>query len=95
MPTLRRRAVVRVVRRSRTIFGSLTALGATIAGIFNEAVSVALEAAAQLTMLAPVVSVGTALGLETRTVTAGIAVAGIALALFARLDDAARGAHPK
>ena len=62
-----------------------------VAHFFNEAVSVALAAASQVSLLAPVVSLGTALGLETRTVTFGLAIAGIALALFSRLDDAAKG----
>lgn len=87
----KRGAVTKAVRRSRTISGALVTFGATIGGVFSEAVSVAVKAAAEFATLAPVVSLGTALGLETNSVMLSLALAGIAMSVFARLDDAAKG----
>jgi hypothetical protein len=89
------RRIARALLRSRTIFGSLLTLVSVIAGFCNDAVAVALDAAAQVTMLAPVAGLCAQLGLDTRNVTFGLAVAGITLALFARLDDARTGANSK
>jgi hypothetical protein len=76
--------VADAVQSSRTIFGLLTAFGASLVGWFKDAV-------AQIDLLAPVKDIGSGLGLNLTTIVFGITVAGLALALFARLDDAAKG----
>jgi len=91
----RHRPVASTVRRSRTILGALSALGASLGAFFHEAVSVAVQAASEFALLAPVASLGAALGLETRTVMLSLAVAGIGLSMYARLHDAAKGVNAK
>jgi hypothetical protein len=76
--------VKEAVRSSRTVFGVLTAFGASLVGWFQDTV-------AQMELLAPVKQIGSGLGLNVTTIVFGITVAGLALALFARLDDAAKG----
>ena len=71
-------------KSSRTIFGVLTALGASLAGWFKDAID-------QIALFEPVKQLGSGLGLKMTTIVFGITVAGLALALFARLDDAAKG----
>jgi hypothetical protein len=89
------RPVARTFRRSRTVFGSLLGLLGLVATFSNDAVQLALDAAAQFSALAPIVGIATALGIEPRTVTFGMGVAGFALAMFARLNDAHTGANQK
>lgn len=79
-----RQATKQAVQSSRTIFGVLTAAGASIVGWFKDAVT-------QIDLLEPVKQLGSGLGVNLTTVVFGITVAGLALALFARLDDAHNG----
>jgi hypothetical protein len=76
--------VVQTVKSSRTIFGLMTAFGASLVGWFKDAVE-------QITMLEPVKQLGSGLGLNAATVIFAITVAGLAFALFAKLDDTVRG----
>lgn len=76
--------VQRAMLGSRTIFGVLTAFGATLAGWFKDAV-------AQIQMFDPLKQVASGLGLNLATVLVAITLAGLALALFARIDDAHKG----
>ena len=71
-------------KSSRTVFGVLTAFGASLVGLFQDTV-------AQMELLAPVKQIGSGLGVKAATIIFAITVAGLALALFARLDDAAKG----
>lgn len=72
------------VQSSRTIFGVLTAFGASLVGWFKDAVS-------QIELFEPVKQIGSGIGLNLTTVVFGITIAGLGLALFARLDDAHKG----
>jgi hypothetical protein len=86
-----RKRIANAVKRSRTVFGSLAATGAMVAHVWSEAVSIMLEAATQLSAMAPVVALTTALGIDVKRATLWLAISGIALSVFARLDDAAKG----
>lgn len=83
------------VQASKTIFGALAALGASVAGFFKDAIEVVLEAAKEMDVLAPAAKVASALGLTVPRVTFGIAIAALALVLYARIDDAAKGKDVK
>ena len=76
--------VASAAKSSRTVFGLLTAFGASLAGWFKDAV-------AQIELFGSAKQIGTGLGLSLATVVFGITIAGLALALFARLDDARKG----
>jgi N-acetylmuramoyl-L-alanine amidase len=76
--------VAEAMKSSRTIFGVIAAFGASLVGWFKDAV-------AQVELFAPVKQLGEGLGLNLATIVFGLTVAGLALALFARLDDAAKG----
>jgi lysozyme len=76
--------VTSTIQSSRTIFGVIAAFGASLVGWFKDAV-------AQVELFAPVKQLGEGLGLNLATIVFGLTVAGLALALFARLDDAAKG----
>ena len=95
MTRKKRRPVANAFRRSRTISGALLTFGATVGGIFSDAVSVAMDAATQFSMLAPIAGIAAALGLETKTTMTGLALAGLAMSMFARLHDAHTGANVK
>lgn len=83
------------VQGSRTVFGALAAFGATIAGFFKDAIGVVLDAAKEMDLLAPAAKVASSLGLTVANVTFGIAVTAIALVVYARMDDAAKGRNVK
>ena len=72
------------VQSSRTVFGLLTAFGATLIGWFKDAVE-------QISLFEPAKQIGTGLGINLTTIVAAITIAGLALALFARMDDAHKG----
>jgi hypothetical protein len=91
---MKRRAITRTLRRSRTISGALLTFAGTIGSIFADAVSVVMDAATQFTMLAPVAGIAAALGLDTKATMVGLALSGLALSVFARLNDAMKG-HTK
>ena len=76
--------VAAAMQGSRTIFGVLTALGASLVGWFKDAV-------AQIQLLEPAKQIGSGLGLNLTTVVFAVTIAGLALVLFARLDDARKG----
>ena len=76
--------VAEAAKSSRTIFGVLTAFGASLVGWFKEAVE-------QITLFEPVKQIGSGIGLKLTTIVFAITVVGLALALFARLDDAHKG----
>lgn len=76
--------VAAAVQSSRTVFGILTAFGAALVSLFKDAVE-------QITLLEPVKQIGSGLGLNATTIIFAITVAGLALALFAKMDDTARG----
>lgn len=76
--------VVSAAQGSRTIFGVLTALGATLVGWFKDAME-------QIALFEPVKAIGSNLGMSLATILFAITIAGLALALFARLDDARKG----
>lgn len=98
MGTRRREKAQRIghaVRRSRTIGGALLAIVGTIAHGFNEALGVALQAANEFAMLAPLVGLGTALGFELQRVTFWLAIGGGLAAIATRLHDASTGANTK
>lgn len=80
--------VAAAARSSRTIFGLLLTFGATLVGWFKDAVE-------HITAFEPAKQIGTGLGLNLATIVFGITIAGLALALFARLDDAKKGATVK
>jgi hypothetical protein len=95
MTKRRRKNVAHAMRRSRTIRGGLMTLAGTLAAFFNDAVAVALDAAMQATALAPLVGLGAQLGIDTQKVGFSVAVAGIALSMFARFHDASTGSNAK
>jgi len=76
--------IASAMQSSRTIFGLLTAFGASLVGWFKDAVD-------QITLFEPAKQIGTGLGLNLTTIVFAITAAGLALALFARLDDARKG----
>ena len=80
--------VAAAAQSSRTVFGLLTAFGATLVGWFRDSVE-------QIALFEPVRQIGAGLGFNLPTVVLAITVAGLALALFARLDDAAKGKTAK
>jgi hypothetical protein len=80
------------MKSSRTIFGLL--IGG--AGAFlSWSKDVVLEAANQVSLLAPAKEIASGLGLNAATVLFGLTIAGLAIALVARLDDARTGANAK
>lgn len=81
-------AVADALKGSRTIFGLLTAFAASLVSWFRETV-------AQIELFEPVKQIGSGLGLNLPTIIFGITVGALALALFARLDDAAKGRTTK
>jgi hypothetical protein len=89
------KSVARTLRRSRTISGALLTFAGTIGGIFHEAAQVAMQAATEFAALAPVAGLAAAMGVDTKTTMASLAFAGLALSVYARLDDAAKGKNPK
>ena len=91
IPVRTTKPVTATVQNSRTVFGALAALGATVAGYFKDAVAIVMDAARELDALAPAVKVASGLGLSVANVTFTLAVAAIALVIFARLDDARKG----
>jgi hypothetical protein len=94
-PNRHRYRIARTLRRSRTIAGGLLMFAGTLGGIFSDAVSVALDAATQFAALAPVAGLAAALGVETKAAMTGLALAGLALSVFARLHDAHTGANTR
>jgi uncharacterized iron-regulated membrane protein len=95
MTKKKRRPVASTLRRSRTISGALVTFAGTVGGIFSEAVSTAMQAAGEFAALAPMVGLGTALGIETKTLMLALALTGLVISIFARLDDARTGANTK
>jgi hypothetical protein len=86
-----RRRVARAAKRSRTIFGVLVAFAGTVAQVFQDAVVVVLGAAKEIEQLQPAIQVATGLGITPARALFGITIAGLALSLFAKLDDEAKG----
>jgi lysozyme len=84
--------VVGALKGSRTVFGILLSKIFLVALWLKDWV---LGAASEITALAPVKEVATSLGIPGATILFGLAVAGLAIALFARIDDAAKGATVK
>ena len=91
VPVRTTKPVTATAKNSRTVFGALAAMGATVAGYFQDAVGVVLDAAKELDALAPAAKVAAALGMTPARVTFAIAVAALAMVIFARLDDARKG----
>lgn len=85
----------KTLKSSRTISGLLTTFAATVGGIFKEAIGIAMAAASQIEVMAPVATVLSNLGFTTERVLYALAIAGLAWAAFARLDDAHKGANVK
>ena len=83
------------VQGSRTVFGALAAVGASVAGFFKDAIEVVLGAAKEMEILAPASKVASALGLTVANVTFSIAIVALGLVLYARIDDAAKGKNVK
>ena len=80
--------IAAATQSSRTIFGLLIAKAGVLMLWCKDLV---LDAAGQITLLAPAKEVASGLGIKAATVMFGLTVAGLALALYARLDDAAKG----
>jgi hypothetical protein len=53
------------------------------------------QAATEFAALAPIAGLAAAMGMDTKTTMAGLAFAGLAVSVFARLDDAAKGHNTK
>jgi GH24 family phage-related lysozyme (muramidase) len=87
MPTPVRDAL----RKSRTIFSSLSAAGAFLAYVYREAIEIALAAAAEFETLAPLGKLLAALGVSVAGIALVTAFASLAGPIFARLDDAHKG----
>jgi N-acetylmuramoyl-L-alanine amidase len=83
--------VAAAVQGSRTVFGGLAAIGATVAGFFKDAIEIVLDAAKEIDILQPAAKVASGLGLTVANVTFGIAITALAVVIYARLDDAAKG----
>jgi N-acetylmuramoyl-L-alanine amidase len=84
--------VIQAVQSSRTVFGTLIAtIGATLAA----AKEVVTEAASQIVSLAPAKEVLGGFGLTATRIAFIVTAAGLAYALYARLDDAHKGRNVK
>ena len=90
-PTDQDEPVKQATKESKTILGALIALLASIVQWFEEAAQTLLEAASEISTLAPAKGLLSSLGANTGSIAFGIAVFGIALVVFRRLDAAARG----
>lgn len=87
--------IATALKSSRTIFSTLSAAGAFLAYIYQEAIEIALAAAAQFDALAPVAKVLAALGISVAGGALILAFASLAGGVFARLHDAHSGANAK
>jgi putative chitinase len=87
--------VAKTVKGSRTISGALVTLAGTVGAFFKDAIGVVMEAASQIEIMAPAASVLSGLGFTTERVLFAMAVAGVAWVLFARIDDAKKGANTR
>jgi lysozyme len=87
--------VAKTVKGSRTISGALVTLAGTIGAFFKDAIGIVMEAASQIEIMAPAASVLSGLGFTTERVLFAMAIAGIAWVLFARIDDAKKGANTR
>ena len=83
--------VAAAVKGSRTIFGLLGTLAGFVAYVFNETIALLMAAAAQMDVFAPIARVFSGLGVTTASIAVVMVLAGIAWALFAKLDDARKG----
>ncbi len=84
----RKPSVVPTLQSSRTVLGILLTFSASLLGWFKDAVE-------QIALLEPAKQIGSGLGLSLPTILFAVTVAGLALALFARLDDAAKGRNAR
>ena len=80
------------VKSSRTGFGGLIAV---IGAVLAAAKDIVIDAASQIVSLAPAREVLGGFGLTSARIAFIVTVAGIAYALYARLDDAHKGANVK
>jgi lysozyme len=87
--------VAKTVKGSRTISGALVTLAGTIGAFFKDAIGIVMEAASQIEIMAPAATVLSGLGFTTERVLFAMAIAGIAWVLFARIDDAKKGANTR
>jgi lysozyme family protein len=83
--------VAKTVKGSRTVFGSLVGMFATVGAFFKESIEVVMEAASQVEILAPTAKLADALGITTSRTLFAIGVAGLALAIYAKFDDTRKG----
>ena len=90
-PKAEPKPVVSTVKGSRTIFGALMGVLATVGATFKDSVSVVIDAAQQIEVLSPAMKVASALGITMERTMLVIGIAAIATVIFARLDDANKG----
>lgn len=86
------------LKKSRNIFAGLSTITALVAGLFKDAIAVAVEAAKQMEVMAPATKVAEALGITTERILFALAIAAIAaavLGIYGRINDAATGATVK
>lgn len=83
------------VQQSRTVFGALAGLLATVGAYFKDAIAIVVDAAGQIEILSPALKTAAALGITTERAMFAIGVAAVATVIFARLDDARKGANVK
>jgi lysozyme family protein len=79
------------VRKSKTILGLLMAFLGTMISYLREGVQLLLEAAQHVTEWSPVQGLFASMGANVTSIGAGLAVAGICIALWRRMDAAAKG----
>jgi GH25 family lysozyme M1 (1,4-beta-N-acetylmuramidase) len=79
------------LKGSRTVFGATGGLLAVVGAFFKDAIGVVMEAANQIELLSPAMKVASALGITTERTLFAIGIASLALALYAKLDDTAKG----
>ena len=83
--------VAKTVKGSRTVFGSLVGMFATVGAFFKESIEVVMEAASQVEILAPTAKLADSLGITTTRTLFAIGVAGLFLAIYAKYDDTKKG----
>ena len=81
--------------KSRTVFGVLLAAVAAVGDFFKDSIGVVMDAATEMTNLGPATKVLGGLGVTGPRVLFVMAIAGLGLALYARLDDAKKGSVAK
>lgn len=78
-------------KRSATVFGILMSGLGWVVTMTQEAVQIATSALSEIGILQPIADVMGRVGIDVPTIGVGLGVTGLAIALFRKLDDSAKG----